>query len=205
MTHARRTVRMMLLLVSLLPCVLAACAGGSGSSGFDAAPQSESAAISKVLAEQECVTFESLQICPVGGPPNGTPPPTHAPPHVTTGLDRATSVGCMPTDAATCTFLLPFSPEGFPPTTTFRIAVHNIAPNGRWHIGETLGTGNANTPDLAGVDVPQSTPDPDEHVQLAILAFVDPPHSVPTVVTDLADSGADFAFVTNALTLLFNL
>lgn len=44
--------------------MLAACAGGSGSSGFDTFPRSENAAIQQALAEDHCVQHESLTICP---------------------------------------------------------------------------------------------------------------------------------------------
>jgi hypothetical protein len=58
---------------------LTACAGGSGSSGFDI--HSENAAIEAALTGQRCVQHESLTICPAtesGATPSPTPPPTAA-------------------------------------------------------------------------------------------------------------------------------
>jgi hypothetical protein len=67
--------------------LLAGCAGGSGSSGFDLA---ENGAIVRALDEERCVRSDGLTICPVGGvstptapaPPTETvtPPPTPTPP-----------------------------------------------------------------------------------------------------------------------------
>jgi len=47
-----------------LGCALAACAGGSGSSGFDSFPSSENAAIQQALDERRCVERQGLTICP---------------------------------------------------------------------------------------------------------------------------------------------
>jgi hypothetical protein len=68
-----------ILLACVLTFGLSACAGGSGSSGFDI--QSENAAIEAALTEQHCVQHESLAICPAaesGATPSPTPPPTAA-------------------------------------------------------------------------------------------------------------------------------
>ncbi len=64
--------------IVLLAAALAACSGGSGSSGFDAFPSTENAAITQALAEQRCVKHGTLTICPAdetGAPPTipGTP------------------------------------------------------------------------------------------------------------------------------------
>lgn len=200
---ARRTIWSMILLLVWLPLMLAACTGGSGSSGFDAAPQSENAAINEALAQQRCVAHESLQVCPVGPLPAGA---TQQPPsHVNTGLDRAMSVTCTAGGDGICSFLLPFAPDGFPPTAAFRVAVRTVNPIGRWRITDTpLPTGTPSAPQFdvpVSVQATPSAPSPNEHVQVAILAFLQPPSSVPSEVEDLSDSGADFAFVTNELTL----
>ena len=73
--HARRSLRLILILLGL---TLAACSGGSGSSGFDAFP-SENAAIQQALDSQQCVEREGLMICAADAgftPPAESPTPT---------------------------------------------------------------------------------------------------------------------------------
>lgn len=78
--QVRRELRVILMLLVLS---LQACAGGSGSSGFDVA--SENAAIRQALSEQRCVVRDGLTICPAGPtaepgiPPTATPTSTASP------------------------------------------------------------------------------------------------------------------------------
>jgi len=202
--QARQTVGKWIVLLAWLPLALAACAGGSGSSGFDAAPQSENVAIAEVLEQQHCVTHETLQICPVGTPPTDT---TYRP-HVGTGLDGATAVACAPSAGnGACGFVLPFMADGFSAATTFRVAVRTVNPDGPWRLTDTLPpSGASNAPEFdvpVSVEGSSSAPPPSEQVQVAVLAFLQPPTSVPVQVEDLGDSGADFAFVTNELAVEF--
>ncbi len=98
------TRRWHVLLWCLLGCGLAACAGGSGSSGFDI--QSENAAIQQALSAQRCVQHESLIICPAAEPgtpaPSATPTATHEPPQPTaTPVSSASTPGSFPTATPT--------------------------------------------------------------------------------------------------------
>jgi hypothetical protein len=74
-----RLQRYVLVIGFFLAGLLSACAGGSGSSGFDNFPSSENAAIQTALDEQRCVAFHRLSICPAdtttGLPANPTPTP----------------------------------------------------------------------------------------------------------------------------------
>jgi hypothetical protein len=77
----RRYVGFLTLL--LMTVALAACAGGSGSSGFDTFPRSEDAAIQQALAERRCVPRGKLTICPADETlptPTASPTPTPTPP-----------------------------------------------------------------------------------------------------------------------------
>jgi len=202
--HLRRTIALLAALLLWLPLTLAACSGGSGSSGFDAAPQSENAAITQALDQQRCVTHENLQICPVGPQPANS---AHAP-HVGTGLDGATFVACTSTaGSSACSFVLPFTPDGFAPTTAFGVAVRTVSPDGPWQIaGTALANGASGAPEFdvpVSVEAPSNAPSPSGHVQVAILAFLQAPSSLPGHFEDLSDSGADFAFVTNELSVQF--
>lgn len=116
------TRRCLVFLCCLLSCGLAACAGGSGSSGFDNHPPQnavENAAIQQALAEQRCIQHESLTICPAAAPgtptatPTATPPATLGPPQPTSTPGPSTStpgafVTVTPTGAPT---LVPATPQ----------------------------------------------------------------------------------------------
>jgi len=193
--HARHT--LWLICTALW---LTACAGGSGSSGFDITPQSEDAAIAQAVSEQHCVTHETLTICPA----DAATLPTGAA-HVETGLNDQLPVACATAaDRSGCTFTLPFMPIGFPANATFRVATRLLEPAGSWVIGAVPGAnGTPSAPDFeAPVDVQISSSTPSaEPIQLAVLAFLTPPASLPATVDTLAATHADFAFVTPELQL----
>jgi hypothetical protein len=87
------------LTVFFLGTLLSACAGGSGSSGFDNFPSSENAAIQTALAEQRCVAFHGLSICPVDNAA-GTEPGA-APTAVPTGTPTGIVINPPPSSTAT--------------------------------------------------------------------------------------------------------
>jgi hypothetical protein len=195
--RARRYLRLAWLLLGL---ALAACAGGSGSSGFDAFP-TENAAIQQALDQQRCVERQGLTICPADQMQT-----TPAQPRVDTGgIDQNGFVGCVqsPSDG-TCSFTLPFAPQGFQPNTAFRVAVR-LDTTSPWTIGGDLPP--KGTPTAPNFDAPVSivaqpeAPGNDSVVQLAILAFLNPTSAVSGEFAELAASHADFAFVTPEVTL----
>jgi hypothetical protein len=184
----------------------AACDGGSGSSGFDI--RSENAAITLALMQQQCVPHAGLLICPAdetGNVPGNVATPTvPQTPRIDTGVSKATVVPCVQAapDAA-CTFTLPFAPEGFPAGAVYRVAVR-VDTSGPWTIGPELSSGASPAASFdAPVSVATSTlvPAGGTSVQLAVLVFLKPGGAVPTVVDALADTGADYAFVTTELML----
>lgn len=203
--------------LSVLALWLAACAGGSGSSGFDAI--SEDAAITQALRTQQCVQHGALEICPTDeglGSPTPTPaaqptptavgsqpPPTPSPrlphlPRVDTGLSE---VSCAPVSGGSdCSFMVPFAPQGFPPSAVFRVAVRRPGPGGPWSIvAPPTSTGTDAAPSFdttLSVSVPTDAPSAGIAVQVAILVFVEHAAPAPGTVKELGDSGADFAFVT---------
>ena len=220
---------------------LSACAGGSGSSGFDNFPSSENAAIQTALDDQRCIPFHRLNICPAdttAAPPTtatpthtampsatptniafiptplttatatlpitASPTPTPPAPRVDTGINDGT-IPCAPADSGSgCILVVPFAPDGFPPATVFRVAVRTVNPPGAWEVGPDLVPSNTTAPVFdAPVAVEQVTraPDVPQQVQVAVLAFLKAPAGVPATVDNLADSGADYAFVTTDLSL----
>jgi len=189
--------------------LVAACAGGSGSSGFDVSPSAEEGAIVQALAEQRCVPGAGLTICPADGsapaaatPPAGPPPsPSPTAPRVDTGLRSDAPLACVAMPGGPCTLSVPFAPAGFPVTATYRVAVRPLDPTGRWAIGgapvEHGMPGSPNFDGAAGLDaVALDGPEQRVPVQVAVLVYLAPPASVPAEVEHLADSGADYAFVT---------
>ncbi len=196
-----------------LALVLAACAGGSGSSGFDAFA-TENAAITAALDQQRCVTRKGFTICPADESqamvpetsptpvPGRQPTPTTTAPRVDTGVDSTTPIDCAPLDVpAACTFTVPFAPQGFPPDAVFRVAVRQLEPLSPWRIGPQLGGVGSPLDFDAPVEVDASTASssPTVAVQIAVLVFRSSVTAVPSEVKELADSGAEFAFVTTQL------
>jgi hypothetical protein len=105
-------------LIPLLAGVLAACAGGSGSSGFE----SENAAIRQALDRQHCVAHETLTICPAdetGGTPAATPTATHLATPTASVQFTPPSASATPTGAATASPTPQSQPTATPtPTLT---------------------------------------------------------------------------------------
>jgi hypothetical protein len=111
----------------LLGCVLAACAGGSGSSGFDISA-SENAAISQALSEQRCVADAGLTICPVN---QGVQPPAPSPTPTSTLLPATPTppVTSLPAATATAAATAVPSHTPAPPAATPTVPA-NGPPNG---------------------------------------------------------------------------
>jgi hypothetical protein len=122
-------------------------------------------------------------------------------------LDPSSPITCMALDQkGACGFTLSFSTHGFPLTATFRVAWRAVTPNGGWTIGSALAPTGATNPSFdAPVDLSAQVDGASGviTVQAAVLVFVNPAASVPTrtQVSELIDTGADAAFVTNPFTL----
>lgn len=101
-----------LFVLGFLGLFLSACAGGSGSSGFDNFPNSENAAIQTALDEQRCVEFQGLSICPADT--NQSTQPSATPTRLPTGTPTS-SLNPTPARTATATALVTASPT--PPRT----------------------------------------------------------------------------------------
>lgn len=228
-------------------CALAvtACAGGSGSSGFDPLLR-ENQAIDEALETQGCETNEGLIICasgaesstpsptetaaapqttptptpnPTGTPgpigtatatttiprpsftatvggttatptPTGTPPSSQPGVETNIGADDTIPCGLAQADG-TCFFVFSFQPEGLPSAASYRVAVRTRNPEGDWLVLPVVDNSA-----LIEVDASPSGPD----YQIAVLVFTEEPPFVPETVVLLADTGADYAFVTAVLT-----
>lgn len=94
--------------------VLAGC-GGSGSSGFDSAVNSEPEAIRKANDEGSCVAFDGIDYCASGAPVvlDGD--------SAVVDFDQASDplpCSSLPDDPA-CSTSVGFSPDGFPPDSIY--------------------------------------------------------------------------------------
>jgi hypothetical protein len=177
--------------IVILSLGLAACSG-SGSSGFDI--RSEAAAIEQALARQTCVTYNAVDYCPADA--------TRAQDsgRIDTNLSDATDVACMPNADGTCKVSVTFAPEGFSPETVYLVASRTDA-DAPWVIAPPpVSSGSPEAPNfegMVGLD-PATAVSPDGTVQVAVLVFLVPPADVPASVAELANTGADFVFVTPA-------
>jgi hypothetical protein len=188
---------------------LTACAGGSGSSGFDI--RSENDAIQAALIGERCVQHESLTICPAaeaGATPTATATPTSGVQQVEIDIDLRAPVLCAASPGGGCAFVLPFAVSGFPADVAFRVAVRTVNPNGRWMISDVLTPsgpapgGPAPSAFAAPVDISAPvSPCCGTAVQAAVLVFHHPQTGVPAEVDALVDTGADAAYVTEPFTV----
>ncbi len=193
-----------------LALLVAACAGGSGSSGFGAAQQVENEAIDAAVASRGCtaVAEYGLTVCAAdgtGAAPLGTPGPTPGPGIATvdTNLDGSGDIACaaLPT-AGQCVVRMMFAPLGFPTDASFRVAVRERDPDGRWRLApEPDENGAPDSPSFdVGVVIDAAPVEASGGaVQMAVLVFLAPPGPLPETVRTLAETGADFAFVTTPL------
>jgi hypothetical protein len=136
--------------------------------------------------------------------PTPTPTATMSAPvemRIDTSFGDATAVDCA-FDGNSCGFAFAFAPQGFPPGTTFQVAARVRDPDGEWRLFLAR-QANAD-PSLPVFEAFLSLPvggRPGEpfRAQVAVLVFLVPTDFVSPAVDALAQSSADFAFVTRDL------
>lgn len=185
---------------------LTACAGGSGSSGFDISSASELAAIDRALEQQQCVERKELVICPAKeGSPLVPRTPTQVPspgpanvPGIDTQLDHTISLSCgFVPESNSCSLSVPFTPNGFDASARFYVAVRPNREDALWTIHSTRASSDAN----GNFNTPLQVPAEGMEIQIAILVFTTEPGLIPDQVAELADSQANYAYVTHILML----
>jgi hypothetical protein len=256
--HRRRRSAWAWLAALACATLLAACAGGSGSSGFDVI--TENAAIDTALATNECTVNDGLTICPsgpetptavpsstatpsaapatrtatlalptstmTGVPSENTRKPTNTPiigktasptptiplpstasrtatspqtetptatpvptPQVRTDQSPGAIAPCSASDlSAPCLFEFTFEPQGFSGSTTYAVGYRTRNPDSDWQIVMPVGY-TATIPLMPGAQY-----------QFAVLVFVTSEGRGAPVVDALAQTDANFAFVTPVLT-----
>jgi hypothetical protein len=218
--HAQRSLWFGALLLS---ATLAACLG-RGSSGFDI---SENSAISHVLDTQQCLDRQGLTICPADQIP--TPPATPSEPPVTetpgtmtptpgaspttpheqigridTIVGDSTTIACTQSapDAA-CRLSFGFTPRGRVEGATYRIAIRTFMPDMAWQVGAEpmLDAGPTHPAYVAHIEIPLTNGLLPVRVQFTVLVFVAGTPVQGGLFAALADTGADYAFVTPEVSL----
>lgn len=183
------------LLAVLLATILAGCAGGSGSSGFDIAAGLENQLIDQALQEATCVAADQTTICPTDQATGATPGQPAGAPEADSSLGGGFSVPCGPADSAnTCAVSIAFAPRGLPGDAAYHVAWREGTEPGAWTI---LPPADVTTSPGPLIDAVARIPGATTEVQLALLAFFDAPAEVPPgPVETLASTGADVLFVT---------
>lgn len=179
----------------LLSAGLAACAPGSGSSGFDLSPAAEDALIDDALDTRGCVDDANITVCPAleGVPTIPTPSqtPATAPEQIGVNVTRDPIDSLMCDPDGSCTQSIDLVLSRLPEGATVQLAVR--LPNGE--IGWQLSIATPAPPTgttTTTVRVPMRA----EGTQIAILIFLDGEASAPGLVETLSSTGADVIFVT---------
>lgn len=175
--------------------VLAGC-GGSGSSGFDGTADSEPEAIRQANDEGTCVVFDGLEYCASGAP-------------VVVGDDSAVvdfaaasdplPCASLPDDPA-CTASVGFSPDGFPPETTF-LGAWAESESGPWTLSSTEaadpGSGEPTSDDRdVVVFLPEAGGATPDAVLVAVLVYLGPlPSDLPAVSLRLHGFSPDYVYL----------
>jgi hypothetical protein len=200
--------------------LLSSACDGRGSSGFDI---SEALLIQRVISTQQCLSREALIFCPADRtdqtptptvvdatptpPMNPTPSPTATAipvQRVDTGLANGTSIPCTrvrPGDPCQLTFT--FQALGFGGAPAFRVASQLRPPGTVWEVAPPPRRDFISDPpryeSVVNLAVPVDARQ--QQVRFAVLVLEFPEMAVPDHLAVLADSGAQFAFVTADLAL----
>ena len=160
------------------------CGGGSGSSGFDALGPAERAAIERAVSQGECtaVQGQELLVCPL----TTMATPEVGPVQVTLPSDHATVLDCGTDAARQCSLSLSFSflPSGSP-----------------WFVGDAAPLRVGPQQYLGRVRLPAEAAAAASQVQVALIAFSEPPPEDPSQVRLLSEIGVRYAFVAQPVPL----
>lgn len=192
---------------------------GRGSSGFDI---SEALLIQRVISTQQCLSKDALTFCPADrtdqtltptAPVHTPTPPMHSPTptataipaqRVDTGLANGTTITCTrarPGDPCHLTFT--FQALGFDGLPAFRAAAQLRPPGSGWDVAGPPRRDFVSDPpryeSMLSLAVPADARQ--QQVRFAVLVLASPETTVPDRLAVLADSGAQFAFVTPDLGL----
>ena len=190
----------LLTIATILATVVLAGCGGSGSSGFDSAVNSEPEAIRKASEEGSCVAFEGIDYCASGAPVTVDDDSA-----VVDFAPAADPLPCasLPDDPA-CTTAVGFSPDGFPAGTTF-LGAWAESETGPWTLSstETAAPGGGGEPSADDdrdvvVLLPEAGGATPDAVIVAVLVYVGPlPPDLPAVALRLRGFSPDYVYLTS--------
>ena len=177
--------------------VLAGC-GGSGSSGFDSAVNSEPEAIRKANEEGSCVAFDGIDYCASGAPVvvDGD--------SAVVDFDQASDplpCSSLPDDPA-CSTSVGFSPDGFPSDSIY-LGAWAESENGPWTLSSTEtavpGSGEPSSDDRdVVVLLPEAGGATPDAVLVAVLVYLGPlPADLPAVSLRLRGFSPDYVYLSS--------
>lgn len=204
----------------LVPLLLGGCLdGGRGSSGFDL----EAALIERVLTTQRCLSRDAVVFCPAdqqGAAVTPTPTPAATPPspgasptptataaplrRVDTGLANGASIACTRArQGDRCHLTFSFQALGFGTMPALRVAAQMRPPGMGWDVAPPLDVDPSADPPRYDAAVALAVPFDAQAltVRFAVLVLPAGAAALPPHLAALADSGAEFAFVTPELAL----
>ncbi len=186
--------------LALVLTLLAGCAGGSGSSGFDISPAAENGFIVLALETEQCVDADGLAICPANAGdlvlPGTVDMPGVPPPTVGVSSDELfASLPCAPTegDIDACSADVDFRVTGLPDGTTVVVAVRDASGTGIWNVGE------ATVVEAGYVSTSLRIAAAPDVVQIAVLVYEESAPVSPGEIETLSLASPDIVFVTTAV------
>jgi hypothetical protein len=183
--------------VLLAAFLLSACAGGSGSSGFDISPSSENQIIDQVLTARQCRSGEELTICPANEDalhvPGNDPTPAPENIEVVTGLSPTDIARCAATDEPTCRVAVQVAIVGLPTGAAYQLAARGFEPLSAWtSAGQAVTLEELGAAEFTAiVEVPAAS----VSLQTAVLVFGSGSGTAVGELRTLTETGATFAFV----------
>jgi hypothetical protein len=189
------------VVLGVVLCSIAGC-GGSGSSGFDVSPLTESQAIARAIDADECVVREAQTYCASGVE---TPDENFAGASVIIDEPAAPLVCDGRADpTAECVAELQFTTEGFMTPNSLLAAVAE-SERGPWTIVPlTITEEDLTGPRTVTISVPASAEDtPSKPLIAAVLVYAGvPPDEMPRTAHELADFGVDLVYVSERLEIV---
>jgi hypothetical protein len=183
----------------VIACGIAGC-GGSGSSGFDVSPLTESQAIAQAIDGGRCSEFQDRTFCA-----SGVQAEDGAFPGAAVIIDKPElPLECRgPAATKQCTASLEFTTEGFTTPNTLLAAVSENE-NGPWQQVPLVVTDDPTGPRIVAIQVPATTTESDRKPLIAaVLVYVGlAPESVPQTAAHLSDFGVDLVYVSARLEIV---
>lgn len=174
-----------------------ACAGGSGSSGFDVSPAAENEAINQALVQRQCQPGQGLIVCPANEDSLDVPGQIPTPPlegtNVGTDANPTDFARCVAGSEARCRIPVSVNASGLPVGASYQVAGRGLEPLSTWTISDpavSVADG-----DMVSFGAQVEVPSASAAFQVAVLVFVDGIGTATGEVDTLTETGATLGFV----------